>query len=123
MNIVSTQKAESTLTYARLESGKIDLGAYKGLEVFFGVPDTDLVVKSFVKDARVRYGHLDLLITPIDGSGEKWVERKNVVIKNDPASGAGQARGVEELVSLVSTAVDNDKKSWLSKVGLIGYNR
>jgi hypothetical protein len=120
MNIVSTQKAESNFTYARLETGKIDLGAYKGLEVFFSVPDTDLVVKAFVKDARVRYGHLDLLITPINGSGEKWVERKNVVIKNDPASMAGRVHAIDELVS---STVDQAKKGWLTKVGITGYNR
>lgn len=37
-----------------------------------------LVVEIGVIRARFRYGHIDLRVTPIAGSGERWVERKRV---------------------------------------------
>ena len=36
-------------------------------------------------NARRRFGHLDLLVIPTSGTGEVWVERKNIQIINDPA--------------------------------------
>lgn len=33
-----------------------------------------LVVEIRCLDARNRYGHLDILVTPISGSGEIWME-------------------------------------------------
>ena len=30
--------------------------------------------------ARTRYGHLDLLVTPISGDGERWVENHRVTL-------------------------------------------
>ena len=35
----------------------------------------DLTVGVYIKDARVRFGHIDLLVTPIEGSGQTWVEK------------------------------------------------
>lgn len=34
-----------------------------------------------IKDARVRFGHLDYLIAPLSGEGVKWVENHRVTIK------------------------------------------
>lgn len=31
-------------------------------------------------DARKVYGRVDVLITPVNGSGQKWVERNSVVL-------------------------------------------
>lgn len=38
----------------------------------------DLTVGVNITDARVRFGHIDLLVEPITGSGEKWVEKHRV---------------------------------------------
>lgn len=38
----------------------------------------DLCVHVRITDARVRFGHIDLLVEPIKGSGKKWVERHRV---------------------------------------------
>ena len=38
-----------------------------------------------VLEARQRFGHLDLLITPIAGNGERWTELKNITLHDDPA--------------------------------------
>lgn len=83
MHIVDTASPKATLV-ARTSDGKVDLNAYIGLhaEYEFG----DLTVKTIIRDARTRFGHLDLLITPISGAGERWVERKNLALANDPAT-------------------------------------
>lgn len=44
--------------------GQIDLGS--------------LTVDVSVRNARHRYGHVDLLISPNAGSGEQWVEGRRV---------------------------------------------
>lgn len=40
-----------------------------------------LVVGIIVKKARVRFGHLDLLVTPQHGSGERWIESRRISLK------------------------------------------
>lgn len=40
----------------------------------------DLTVRVQVKDARTTYGHIDLLVTPLAGAGEKWVRRSNMTV-------------------------------------------
>ena len=45
-----------------------------------------MTVNVKIVDARRRFGHLDLLVVPVSGSGEVWVERKNIEIFNDPAT-------------------------------------
>ena len=37
-----------------------------------------LVVEIRVSRARFRYGHIDLLVTPKAGTGERWIERNRV---------------------------------------------
>lgn len=34
-----------------------------------------------VTDARVRFGHLDLLVTPVAGNGHKWIESRRVTLR------------------------------------------
>lgn len=40
----------------------------------------DLMFGVTIKDARFRFGHLDYLIQPINGSGTQWVENHRVKI-------------------------------------------
>lgn len=102
MNLVNTADIEGTvkpLAYARTERGTIDYEAYKGLNAQIAINKLTVNVK--IVDARRRFGHLDLLVVPVSGSGEVWVERKNIEIFNDPAT----TRPVS-----VSEVVKNDAK-------------
>ena len=67
---------------ALTEEGKIDFAAYRGLtgQIQYG----ELTVDVHIEDARLRFGHLDLFVTPACGRGYRWVELKNIDITNDP---------------------------------------
>lgn len=50
--------------------------------------DTHIAIDSLtfavtIKGARIRFGHLDLLVSPKDGRGEKWVEHHKVIFPED----------------------------------------
>ena len=62
--------------------GKINFDAYRGLTGT--ITWADMVIDIAVVDARQRYGHLDLQVTPISGHGFIWLERKNVHLFDDP---------------------------------------
>lgn len=53
-----------------------DLDSYVGRIGYFEQDDLSFAVT--VSKARLRFGHLDLLITPVSGSGERWVEQHRV---------------------------------------------
>lgn len=38
----------------------------------------ELKIQVSILDVRLRYGQLDLLITPVNGKGEKWVSESKV---------------------------------------------
>lgn len=82
MDLVDTE-APDRRRFARTSDGRIDFDAYEGLRATtdFG----PLVIEVQIIGARQRYGHLDLLCTPIAGLGERWIERKNLTINDDPA--------------------------------------
>jgi len=86
-NLVNTPGADgvvSPITYMRDANGSIDFAAYKGLEG--EITQNNLTINVVIKDARIRYGHLDLCVTPVAGSGNVWVERKNIVIPEDKST-------------------------------------
>lgn len=57
----------------------LDLNDYRNKQ---GIITLDgLRVAVDIKDARVRFGHLDLLVTPTLGTGEKWMESRRVEIR------------------------------------------
>lgn len=80
----STEESLQSISYARTKEGRIDLDAYKGLTGM--IESNNLKVDVKINGARVRYGHLDLNVSPVSGTGEVWVERKNIDISNDPAA-------------------------------------
>lgn len=87
--LISTPATEETMkniAYARTAEGRIDLDAYKGLNGT--IESNNLKVDVKINNARVRYGHLDLNVSPVAGTGEVWIERKNIEIANDPATKA-----------------------------------
>jgi hypothetical protein len=85
MKLVDTADIEGSLKttkYARTSEGTIDYSAYIGLDGRITINKLDIMVK--IIDARKRFGHLDLLVVPAAGTGEVWIERKNIIINNDP---------------------------------------
>ena len=84
--LVDTAKVEFSgkqISYARTESGHVDTNAYIGLDGSITANSLSVDVK--IISARIRYGHLDLQVTPVAGAGDVWVERKNITIPEDPA--------------------------------------
>ena len=99
MKIVDTASPKMTVV-ARTPDGKIYFQAYIGLNATYEI--NGLNVKVEITDARTRFGHLDLLVQPRAGTGIRWVERKNLVIDNDPASNVwdpDESFGIEEAVA------------------------
>lgn len=82
MHIVDTASPQAT-PVARTSEGKVDLDAYIGKTAVYAI--NELSVEVEIIDARTRFGHLDLLVQPITGSGTRWVERKNLSMHQDPA--------------------------------------
>jgi hypothetical protein len=131
--IVNTAKTDGIITpikYARTKNGKIDLDAYKGKKG--QIKENNLTIDVNIVDSRVRYGHLDLRVTPVSGDGEVWVERKNILIHNDPAmtvkenkvaartfvsdhdnngAKAFSAMNADELRALVTALVEKERKT------------
>jgi hypothetical protein len=85
MNIVET-KAMPISVIMRTEDGKVDTNAYINLEGTITQDGLTVEVKTI--GARTRYGHLDLEVVPVAGHGRRWVERKNIVLHNDPVLSA-----------------------------------
>lgn len=86
MNIIETQKTIPLSSLALTANGKVDINAYINLEGTISQDGLTVAVKTI--GARVRYGHLDLEVVPVAGNGRRWIERKNIVINNDPALSA-----------------------------------
>lgn len=68
---------------ARDNSGKVNYEAYKNCRGF--ITENGLDFPIVISSARYRYGHLDLLVTPENGTGTRWVQRTNIRLENDPA--------------------------------------
>ena len=79
--LIDTEPHDGT-KFARTTDGKINFDAYRGLTGT--VTWSDMVIDVAGVDARQRYGHLDLQVTPISGQGFIWLERKNVHLFDDP---------------------------------------
>ena len=82
MQLVDTE-TPNTNRFARTPDGKIDFNAYRGLIATYRTGELDFEVT--IIESRQRFGHLDLLITPQAGSGQRWTEFKNLSIHQDPA--------------------------------------
>lgn len=57
---------------------QINLTDYKGRKASISM-DT-LAFEVEIKDARIRFGRLDFLVSPNSGNGQKWVEQHKVAI-------------------------------------------
>jgi hypothetical protein len=58
-----------------LEDGKLNLGKIATVKL------DDMMFGVIIKEARFRFGHLDYLIEPLNGTGKQWVEQHRVEIK------------------------------------------
>lgn len=56
----------------------INLESYENKQGIISI--NELAVGVTIKSARIRFGHLDLLVTPVTGSGEKWMESHRVQV-------------------------------------------
>lgn len=56
----------------------VDLSTYNNRRGFINLNTLSVGVE--IKQARVRYGHIDLLVTPLNGTGEKWMEIHKVTL-------------------------------------------
>lgn len=56
----------------------VDLSIYNDRRGFINLNTLSIGVE--IKQARVRYGHIDLLVSPITGTGEKWMEIHKVTL-------------------------------------------
>jgi hypothetical protein len=65
--------------YTPTKGDKPDLDTFRGRKGLIAVDD--LMVEVKIADARLRFGHLDLLVTPVAGSGERWVEQHRVDVQ------------------------------------------
>lgn len=55
-----------------------ELANLVGKEFRYNVRGAEFLVTA--SDARIRYGTLDLLVSPVSGAGSFWVARKSVVL-------------------------------------------
>jgi hypothetical protein len=69
-------KGETMKTYTKQDVEKVNPKSLIGKTGLMTLDD--LTVGVNITDARVRFGHIDLLVEPINGSGEKWVEKHRV---------------------------------------------
>ena len=99
MKLVDTETPNPD-RFARTADGKIDFDAYKGLYATYNTGELDFLVT--ILDSRQRFGHLDLLITPRHGAGERWTEFKNLVIHNDPAQMAAAIAVAASMAAVLS---------------------
>ena len=66
-------------TYSKASIEELNPQRYKGEVGTVSMEGLTVGVK--IADVRVRFGHLDLLVKPLNGSGERWVEQHRVLVK------------------------------------------
>lgn len=69
--------------YTKTDDNKPNLDDYRDRNGFLTVDGLQVGIK--ITDARLRFGHLDLLITPLTGSGKRWVEQHRIELEEAKA--------------------------------------
>ena len=121
MQLVNTADIEGAVTpikYARTPDGKIDYKAYCGLTG--SIKANGLTINVRIVDARRRYGHLDLQVTPIDGADTVWVERKNIIINEDPANSVTPLKSTQKILINGKEVTGEISDSVLEQLSLAG---
>ena len=65
-------------TYSKASIEELNPQRYKGEVGTVAMEGLTVGVK--ITDVRVRFGHLDLLVKPLNGSGERWVEQHRELV-------------------------------------------
>jgi hypothetical protein len=121
MQLVNTADIEGAVTpikYARTPDGKIDYKAYCGLTG--SIKANGLTVNVRIVEARRRYGHLDLQVTPMDGADTVWVERKNIIINDDPANSVTPLKSTQKILINGKEVTGEISDSVLEQLSLAG---
>jgi hypothetical protein len=63
-------------TYTKEDIGDEQIAILKGMTGNMSVET--LTVGVHIKDVRRRFGHIDVLVQPLNGTGEQWVEKHRV---------------------------------------------
>lgn len=64
---IYSKKEVETLSYLKGKKGKIEV-------------ETSLFVTIKILELRRRFGHVDVLVTPCDGDGQKWIALHRVKV-------------------------------------------
>ena len=67
-------------TYTKEDLTDQAIAALKGKMAYMRIEALEVAVR--ITDARRRFGHVDVLVQPADGSGEQWVEKHRVKVAN-----------------------------------------
>lgn len=65
-------------TYTKEDIGDEQIATLKGMTGSMSVET--LTVGVHIKDVRRRFGHIDVLVQPLNGTGEQWVEKHRVKV-------------------------------------------
>jgi hypothetical protein len=65
-------------TYTKEDISDQAIEALKGRTARMTIESLDVSV--LITDVRRRFGHIDVLVKPTDGSGEQWVEKHRVKV-------------------------------------------
>ena len=63
-------------TYTKEDIAKVNPKGLSGSSALMDCGELTIGVR--IKDARVRFGHIDLLVQPLEGEGEVWVEKHRI---------------------------------------------
>jgi hypothetical protein len=65
-------------TYTKKDIGDEQIAALKGMMGKMSIESLDIGVQ--IKDVRRRFGHIDVLVEPLNGTGEQWVEKHRIKV-------------------------------------------
>ena len=65
-------------TYTKKDIGDEQITALKGMMGKMSIESLDIGVQ--IKDVRRRFGHIDVLVEPLNGTGEQWVEKHRIKV-------------------------------------------
>jgi hypothetical protein len=65
-------------TYTKKDIGDEQIATLKGMMGKMSIESLDIGVQ--IKDVRRRFGHIDVLVEPLNGTGEQWVEKHRIKV-------------------------------------------
>jgi hypothetical protein len=65
-------------TYTKEDIGDEQIATLKGMMGSMSIESLNVSVQ--ITDVRRRFGHIDVLVQPLNGTGEQWVEKHRVKV-------------------------------------------